>query len=59
MKIKNLLKSLAEKTSNHKRYIFNELKHQFQKGGDQRDAFTKKVHKCHYLEFTDIIHNAG
>lgn len=57
LKIK--LRSLPEWGRRYHNYFSNEIKYKMMKGGDPRDEFVKKVHRCRYLELSDIIENAG
>ena len=57
--LKKILKLAAERIRNRNRYILNEMKYRFRKGGDPRDEFTKLVHKCRYLKSQRIIYNVG
>lgn len=57
MFFKTLVSELKRRARNRVKFWKNELRYKTQ--GDNRDAYTKKVHKCRYLELPDVIYNWG
>jgi hypothetical protein len=49
---------IPRRVRNQKRYIENELKYKLMPGGDPRSVFTKKVHRCRFLELSDHIYTS-
>lgn len=50
-------KEVKRRMKNRVNYWKNELRYRI--NGDNRNAFTKNLHKCRYLELPDTIHNWG
>lgn len=57
MFLKAFVKEVKRRIKNRMNYWKNELRYKII--GDNRDTFTKKVHRCRQLELPDMIHNLG